>query len=235
MKSTVAETFLLLARCRTPEDRTRVLHGASTSARFNDEQREELRALASERDHSSIHALRPLSNPVLECKYLESLELTQRPILPETIEAEIDEWVNGWRHATDLELAGMKAPGALLLHGPTGSGKSMLCGTLAGSIGRTGVVAECHNLVDSHMGCTGERLGQAFKAAGKAGSVFVIEELDALAAHRGGTGEGAGATQENARITVALMRMIESARFPIVATTNRIEALDPALLRRFEY
>lgn len=232
---TLTEIFVRLARARTAAERNNLLVKAANMGRFDEDQRAELRQLAAERDHSSIHTLRPLSNPVAECRHLDPLVPTSPPVLSAAIEVEVAEWVQGWQFAFQLELAGLRPPGPLLIHGPTGGGKSMLCGTLAQRIGRPGVVAECHNLIDSHLGSTGERLSSAFKAADKAGAVLVIEELDALAANRAGTGEGASASQENTRITVALMRMIEGARFPVVATTNRPEALDAALVRRFEY
>lgn len=231
----LTDIFLTLARARTPSERSSILRKAAGIGRFDQDQCRELSELASERDLSSAYVLRPLCNPVTECKYLEPLEATQQPVLTDEINAEVDEWVEGWMFATDLEFRGLRPPGPMLIHGPTGSGKTTLCGTLASRVGRVGVVAECHNMLESFLGKTGERLAEVFRAAEKAGALLVVEELDALAADRGGGGAGDLAAHENIRITVALMRMMEKARFPIVATTNRIGSIDSALLRRFEY
>lgn len=222
---------MLLAKSRTMEDRSRVLRKAMQLGRFDEDQKAELQKLAFEKDLSGT-ILRPVTDAVAECRHLEPLEQTTAPILSARVADEVEDWVMGWRHSFELQLAGIHPPGAMLLHGPTGSGKSTICGTLARRIKRPGVVMECHNMLESHLGASGERLAQAFKAAGKAGALLVIEELDALAPRRE---SGGLACQENTRITVALMRMIEASGLPIVATTNRLEALDPAIVRRFDY
>ena len=122
-----------------------------------------------------------------------------------------------------------------LAAGPTGSGKTMLTHAIAGELkGRPAVCLDAHRVLDSHMGETGNRLAKAFAACAKSGSVLVLEELDGFAEARSRS-DGSGSTRENNRITIALMRLIESATFPIVATSNRPEIFDPALLRRFEF
>lgn len=230
----LTEIFVNLARSRTPQERLGVIRKASQMGRFDEEQRQELQKLGSEIDHAGMVPLRPVSNATQKCEFLEKIEAGPDPILTQKVEAEVHEWATGWKHAMELVLNGHCPPGPLLLHGPTGSGKTTICGSLEKLTGREVMAAECHRMLDSHMGESGSRLAKAFKAVESSGSVLVFEEIDGLALDRSKGGPD-GASQENIRVTIALMRLMEQAKFPIVATTNRIDVLDSALLRRFEY
>ena len=91
---------------------------------------------------------------------------------------------------------------------------------------------EAHNTLTSLFGGSGAKLAEGFAHAERNGSLLVIEEIDGLGISRSNN-VGSCATEEN-KITIALMRCLEAATVPVIATTNFKDSLDPALLRRFE-
>ena len=171
---------------------------------------------------------------LLESAGLTELEPGPMPIIPKAMWAQIEEWLLAWKHAAALKKAGLQAPGALLLHGPTGTGKTSLARAILKYMpGRTGVILEAHNILTSGFGMSAKNVARAFMAAEYLKPLMVVEEVDALGISRQGSNNNSCATEEN-KITIALMRHLESAQFPIIATTNFHKHLDAALLRRFE-
>lgn len=235
MKSpSLTEIVLLFARARTAQQRQTALYFAANNSRFDEDQVKELRALNDEARNNSerLVPLRPITIPTQACPDLVVLGPSEPPMLPPETLIELTEWCAGWNRADELILNKLTPPGALLLCGPTGTGKTMLAKSLVVQLkGRAVVVLDAHRCIDSHMGSTGERLSKAFDACNKSGACLVIEEIDGIAELRGG--DGSGAARENNRVTIALMRLIEDATIPIIATSNRMEALDAALVRRF--
>jgi SpoVK/Ycf46/Vps4 family AAA+-type ATPase len=164
---------------------------------------------------------------------LEELEPGPMPIIPKTLWAQIEEWLLAWKHAEALRKEGLQAPGAMLLYGPTGSGKTSLARAILKHMGgRPGVILEAHNALTKMFGESAANVAKGFRAAQAMDALLVVEEIDALGMSRREEG-GACGGEEN-KITIALMRMVESATSPVIATTNFKDALDPALLRRFE-
>lgn len=236
MKGTLQEIVFMFARARTADQRTAALSLAARSMRFDEDQRKELGTLFTEaRENSNrLVPLRPVVIASRECPDLSDLEAGGSPTLEEHVTAAIGEWIDAWNLADGLILNGIPLPGPLLLHGPTGTGKTTLTKSLVNQLkGRAACVLDAHRCVDSHLGETSARLSRAFAACEKSQSLLVIEEIDAFAEKRSDDGSSAG--KESTRINVALMRLFEKANFPIVATTNRSEALDPAIIRRFEF
>jgi SpoVK/Ycf46/Vps4 family AAA+-type ATPase len=85
-------------------------------------------------------------------------------------------------------------------------------------------------IVGSYLGESASKLIKQTEAALRCGGL-VLEEIDALAMQRGGE---TSASHENSRITIALMHLIENATAPVIFTTNRIDIIDPAVVRRCE-
>lgn len=231
MNEAESSAVLELAEALTAQQRRAALSKLSSGRgiRMDAEARRRLAALREEvrADH-----LRPLANTP---NGLVPLASGPRPMLPESVAAVADEWARMWGEADRLRDAGVAPPGPLLLHGPTGTGKTMLAAHIAGQLSETYApfVLDAHNIVDSHIGSTGSGLAKVFDWAARSPVMLVIEEVDALSVARGG--EGSAASNEGNRITVALMRLIEAATAPIVITTNRVGEIDAALLRRIEY
>ena len=165
---------------------------------------------------------------------LIDLEPGPLPIIPKTLWVEIQEWILAWKHAEALREAKLQAPGALLLYGPTGSGKTSLARAILKYMpGRQGLIMEAHNTVTSYFGMSAKNVAAGFKQAEDAEALFVIEEIDALGISRAANSKGMSAAEEG-KITIALMRCLEDAKVPVIATTNFKDSLDAALLRRFE-
>lgn len=147
---------------------------------------------------------------------------------------EIEEWASGWLAAGVLRAASVAPPGPLLLHGPPGTGKTTVTGALARQFaahGRHVLALDAMRVVSQYMGQTAAQLSQAADDARRAGVVLVLEEIDTIASVRMYKD---GPEIESTRTTTALMRVLEF-DMPIVATTNRLDVLDPAVERRFEY
>ena len=232
-------TYVLsLARARTQRDRLRVLQQVACDKRFNSDLQAEVRVLIDETQRAPDPrggSLRPVLNPSEVCSLLVPLRAGEKPVMAPAHEAIFEEWLAGWVEEVRLREANVLPPGPLLLCGPTGCGKTMITGYLASRLQslRSAVVMEAHKIVNSFLGESSSNLSKAFDAAERNSGMLVIEEIDALAESR--TNSGSGADRENNRISVGMMRMIEGSSAPIIATTNRAEVLDTALLRRFEY
>jgi ATP-dependent 26S proteasome regulatory subunit len=167
----------------------------------------------------------------LEGSVLIELEPGPVPVIPRALWAQVEEWLLAWKHVEALREAGLDMPGGLLLHGPTGSGKTSLArGILNYMPGRPGVILEAHNVLTQMFGESPRNVARGFELAARHEALMVIEEIDAIGMKR----KERSSSEENAKITIALMRCLEGAKIPVIATTNFKEDLDPALLRRFE-
>lgn len=233
MKATLPSLFLQLARATSADQRRSAIWTAmqKLASRFD---HDEIRALTDlHREHNGGQVLRPL--PVGNIKQVMPLDSGEAPDLPDHLWPDLTEWASSWNRSFELECQGIPPPGPLLLHGPTGGGKTMLTRYLVGQINsRPGAVLDAHRCIESHVGESGRQLDAVFQHCERTNALLVIEELDAFSSLR--TGGSTGAEQENTRVTVAFMRLMDlyGGRFPIVGTTNRPELLDPAHRRRFE-
>lgn len=163
---------------------------------------------------------------------LKELEPGPLPIIPKSLWAMIEEWMLAWRHVDALREEGLALPGGLLLYGPTGTGKTSLArAVLAYMPDRPGVIMEAHKMTDSHFGQSEKNIAHSVAIAEARGALLVIEEIDALVINRN---SGKDHHEALIRMTIALMRCLEEAETPVIATTNCRDALDAALLRRFE-
>ncbi|XP_038893114.1 cell division control protein 48 homolog B isoform X1 [Benincasa hispida] len=133
---------------------------------------------------------------------------------------------------------GLRWPRGLLLYGPPGTGKTSLVRAIVQECGAHLTTISPHSVHKAHAGESEKVLREAFSKAsshamsGKP-SVIFIDEIDALCPHRDSRRE------QNVRITTQLSILMDSNKqsasgkpqVVVVASTNRVDAIDPALRR----
>ena len=122
---------------------------------------------------------------------------------------------------------------SILLHGPSGTGKTTFGKYVAYKTGLPFLYINFSNLIDSYMGKTAQNLSLVFNFVRENKCVFMIDEIDTISTRRSAAGDGASA--ELARITVTLMQELDklSNEHIVIGATNRLDMMDEALSRRF--
>lgn len=156
-------------------------------------------------------------------------------VLTPAAELAFGEWIAGWIAEKRLERASIPRPGPMLLHGPPGTGKTTVTRAAARRFEDTRRVyaIDGMRMVGSLLGESSSNLVAAADAARRAvpTPVLVFEEVDTLASIRS---YRQGGDVENSRATTAIMRLLEHPG-PSILTSNRLDVLDPAVVRRCEY
>ncbi len=125
---------------------------------------------------------------------------------------------------------GVPAPGGVLLAGPPGCGKSFAAGQLARFLGWPLHEISLATVGSMWLHETSRKMADAFaSAAAEAPAVILLEELDALGKSRA---SGFGPTADEVATLLRLIETAPSRGLLVIGTTNRPEAIDPALRRR---
>lgn len=156
-----------------------------------------------------------------------------RPPVPEIVPAIYDTaLVNADQDLIDLaaRLCRPKAPKrfSLLLWGMAGTGKSAYLRWLAGQMGLPVKHKRCSDLVDRWVGATEQNIATAFAEARQEGSFLIFDEADSLLADRRDSRNSWEVGQVNEMLT-----QMEAHPLPFACTTNLVDRLDQASMRRF--
>jgi transitional endoplasmic reticulum ATPase len=119
--------------------------------------------------------------------------------------------------------------GRLCLYGPPGTGKSAYACWLADQMGVPLVAKRGSDLLSMYVGGNEKNIARAFAQADEEGAVLLIDEVDGFLQDRRGAHRGWELSLVNEMLT-----QMESFRGVFVASTNLMEGLDPAALRRFD-
>jgi transitional endoplasmic reticulum ATPase len=137
----------------------------------------------------------------------------------------------------DCDLAALAArltrPGAplavsLLLSGPPGSGKSAYARYLATQMGMPVLLKRASDLLGPYVGQSEQQIASAFSEARETAAFLILDEADSLLGDRRGAQRSWEVSQVNEMLT-----WMESHPLPFACTTNLIDRIDPASMRRF--
>ncbi|MCB1247099.1 MAG: AAA family ATPase, partial [Acidimicrobiia bacterium] len=129
---------------------------------------------------------------------------------------------------------GAKIPKGVLLYGPPGTGKTLLARAVAGEAGVPFFSISGSDFVEMFVGVGASRVRDLFEQAKQnAPSIVFIDEIDAVGRHRG-AGLGGGHDEREQTLNQLLVELdgfdVKTGVI-VIASTNRPDILDPALLR----
>jgi cell division protease FtsH len=144
---------------------------------------------------------------------------------------ELREIVEYLRDPKRFRRLGARVPTGILLHGPPGTGKTLLAKAVAHESGAVFYAQSAASFVEMIVGLGAARIRRLFKAARKhAPAIVFIDELDAVGGQRGTENTGERDQTLN-QLLVELDGFSSTEDVVVIAASNLIDKLDPALLR----
>jgi cell division protease FtsH len=145
--------------------------------------------------------------------------------------AELQEIVEFLRDPKPFQKLGAKVPKGVLLHGPPGTGKTLLAKAVAHESGAQFFAQSAASFVEMFAGLGAARIRRLFAVARKhEPAIIFIDELDAVGGRRGSDISGEKDQTLN-QLLVEMDGFASSGRVVVIAASNLLEKLDPALLR----
>ena len=145
---------------------------------------------------------------------------------------EVSEIVDFIKNPEKYRALGAKVPKGVLLDGAPGTGKTLLAKAIAGEAGISFIATSGSSFVEKYVGVGASRVRSLFEEARKnAPCIIFIDEIDAVGAKRD---DGGGYSEHNQTLEQLLAEMdgfTERTNVVVIAATNRLSSLDPALIR----
>lgn len=152
----------------------------------------------------------------------------------EEAKVEIMEFVNFLKNPQQYIDLGAKIPKGAILTGPPGTGKTLLAKATAGEAHVPFITVSGSEFLEMFVGVGPSRVRDMFSLARKnAPCILFIDEIDAVGRKRGGRSFGGHSEQENTlnQLLVEMDGFNTQSGVVVLAATNRVDILDPALLR----
>jgi cell division protease FtsH len=150
----------------------------------------------------------------------------------EEAKAELTEVVDFLRDPKRFARLGARVPKGILLYGPPGTGKTLLAKAVAHESGSSFYSQSASAFVEMFAGLGASRIRKLFATARKnAPAIIFIDELDAVGAARTGHGFNREQDQTLNQLLVELDGFATGDQVVVMGASNRIQDLDPALLR----
>ena len=147
---------------------------------------------------------------------------------------ELAEIVDFLKNPVKYTMLGARIPKGVILTGPPGTGKTLLAKAIAGEAGVPFFSISGSDFVEMFVGVGASRVRDLFEEGKRhAPCIIFIDEIDAVARQRG-TGMGGGHDEREQTLNQMLVEMDGfgvNSGIIVIAATNRVDILDPAILR----
>ena len=147
---------------------------------------------------------------------------------------DLEEIVDFLKNAQKYVEVGARIPKGVILVGPPGTGKTLFAKAIAGEAGVPFFSISGSDFVEMFVGVGASRVRDLFEEAKRnAPCIVFIDEIDAVARRRG-TGMGGGHDEREQTLNQLLVEMDgfgENEGIIVLAATNRVDILDPAIMR----
>ena len=169
--------------------------------------------------------LRDSLNEILQSRGLPALVRSHRSVTFDATLLRTDQPI-----APVLDLLQRQPSGRLCLYGPPGTGKTALAAHIAERIDRPLLKRRAADLLGPYIGQTEQAIARMFREAEREGAVLCLDEADSFLRDRQGAQRSWEVTQVN-----ELLTRLEDFEGVFVASTNLMDSLDAAALRRFDF
>lgn len=162
----------------------------------------------------------------------------KKPVENVYLSPEVNEFVktilSEWKHKAVYDMHKIPVRNKILLHGPTGNGKTTIARYIAQRSELPFIEVNADTVIDSKLGSSSYNINQILNSI-KEPCILFWDEIDSVGCKRG-VKDGSAAGHENDRMTNSLLTNMERLEDVVIliGATNRIDVLDSAFLRRFD-
>lgn len=155
--------------------------------------------------------------------------------LQRSVIAELEQILAEHEHAESLSEHLITPSNRLLIHGPSGTGKTSIAKKIARDLGRP-LLIPGRQIVASYLGESQRNFDAMLNEAKNQQCILLLDEFDSIGGTRDQRGKRTGAEESSRQLTNAILIGLESvpSHVVVICCTNLISVLDEALFRRFD-